>query len=349
MSNIGNLVDRVFREYLEPMDDVNSYTYISGAISSDVNEDGNPIQTTLSFEGNMLSTEEEDALDAGTIIEVGRELMYCKSLNAVTNEITVQRAVRGTSLQQHSAGDTLKISPVFPRQNVYDAVVDQIETLYPTLFAVETLTVTNKEGYTILGSYDTPGTYNYLVAPIKAISQYTQWDGNADSTSVQWRGVSVELVDLPNPYTYNDENGVERTITYNAGPNVVHALQTYGISSGFQVHVTFKKKFLDKDSYTYSGDIENTTLTSIGLQTEYEPIIMAGAAAQMLAGRDIPTATTSYITDQMAVQNFPVNSASNIRNSLLQYKQQLMQQARKDLRARYPEPVTINSIAYPSS
>ena len=29
---------------------------------------------------------------------------------------------------------------------------------------------------------------------------------------------------------------------------------------------------------------------------------MAGVAAQMIAGRDIPTATADYITDQMAVQ-----------------------------------------------
>ena len=341
MSNLGNLVDRTFREYLEPLDNLNSYTTLTTGINNS--------ETSIAFNGDLLSIEEEDALDAGTVIEIGRELMLCTDLNAVTNTITVVRGVRGTTAIEHTAGELIKIAPTFPRQNVFDAVVDQIETLYPTLFSVETLTVTNKEGYTILGSYDTPGTYNYLVAPIKAISQYTQWDGNADSTSVQWRGVSVELVDLPNPYTYNDENGVERTITYSAGPNVVHALQTYGISSGFQVHVTFKKKFLDKDSYTYVSDIEETTLTSIGLQTEYEPIIMAGVAAQLLAGRDIPTSTANYITDQMGVQNFPVNSASNIRNSLLQYKQQLIQQARKDLRARYPEPVTINSISYPSS
>ena len=341
MSNLGNLVDRTYREYLEPLDDLNSYTTLSTGISDS--------DTEVAFDGDLLSVEEEDALDAGTVIEIGRELMFATSLNAVTNTITVVRGARGTTATSHNSGDLIKIAPVFPRQNVFNAVVDQIETLYPTLFAVETLSFTNKEGYQIIGSYDTPGTYNYLVAPIKAISQYTQWDGNADSTSVQWRGVSVELVDLPNPFTYKDENGTERTITYTAGPNVVHALQTYGISSGFTVNVTFKKKFLDQDSYTYTGDIENTTVASIGLQTEYEPIIMAGVAAQMLAGRDIPSATADYITDQIAVQNYPVNSSSNIRNSLLQYQQQLLQQARKDLRARYPEPVTINSIAYPSS
>jgi len=73
---------------------------------------------------------------------------------------------------------------------------------------------------------------------------------------------------------------------------------------------------------------------------------MAGVAAQLISGRDIPAATAENITQSMQTQSFPVNSASSIRNSLLQYQRALIQQARKDLRARYPEPVTINKISY---
>ena len=91
------------------------------------------------------------------------------------------------------------------------------------------------------------------------------------------------------------------------------------------------------------------TLASVGLETEYEPIIMAGVAAQILAGRDIPSATAEYITESMSLTTFPVNSATSIRNSLLQYQQVLINQARKDLRARFPEPVTLNSVVYPSA
>ena len=73
---------------------------------------------------------------------------------------------------------------------------------------------------------------------------------------------------------------------------------------------------------------------------------MAGVAAQVMAGRDIPTATSDYITDQMSTTNFPVNSAANIRSSLLRYQGDLIEQARKDLRARYPEPVSLNKVTY---
>ena len=39
----------------------------------------------------IFSIEEEDALDAGAIVEVGQELMYTTALNATTNTITVKR------------------------------------------------------------------------------------------------------------------------------------------------------------------------------------------------------------------------------------------------------------------
>ncbi len=54
----------------------------------------------------------------------------------------------------------------------------------------------------------------------------------------------------------------------------------------------------------------------------------------------------NFISEQLSVQSFPVDSATRIRNSLLAYQRALIQQARKDLRARYPEPVTINNLSY---
>ena len=328
MSTIGNLVDRTYREYLEPMDDIVSYTTLSTGI--------NTTDTSVVFNGDLLSVEEEDALDAGAIIEIGQELMICTDLNAVTNTITVTRAARGTTADSHTAGDLIKIAPPFPRKNVFDAVCDQIKNLYPTLFATETKSVTSKVGYIPLsGAND-----NYLIAPLKAISQQTDFAANSDESGVIYRGVAVELIDLPNPFTYTDADGVSQTITYsNNGPNKVNAVQVYNVSSGHTVFVTFKKKFVEPTA-------ESDTLATVGLENEYEPIIMAGVAAQMMAGRDIPTATSDYITDQLSVSNFPVDSATRVRNSLLAYQRALLQQARKDLRARFPEPVTLNSINY---
>lgn len=333
-STIGDLVDRVFREYLEPADSVESYSYLTGGIDASA--------TTLGYAGDMFSVEEEDALDAGCIIEVGQELMFSTALNTVSNEITITRGARGTTAAEHLAGSIIKITPAFPRKNVFDAVSDQIKNLYPTLFAVETIELTASTGYKLLGTYGSDvDSYNYLVAPLKAISQYTDWQSGSDQTGLKYNGVAIEMIDLPNPFTWTDDTQTERTKTYTSGPSVVHAVQFVGVSAGHTVFITFKKKFIAPTS-------ETTTLASVGLETEYEPIIMAGVAAQMLVGKDIKQVDARYLTEQIAAQNYPVGSSNTISSSLLRYQQLLIQQARSNLRSKYPEPVQLNSILYPT-
>ena len=334
-TTVGGIVDRVFREYLEPADDLNSYTAIPAGAGF------NASATSISYNGDLLTQEEEDVMDVGTIIECEHELMYCTDVDITDNTVTVVRGTRGTTAAQHFKGSLVKIAPAFTRKAVFDSVSDQISNLYPTLYAVETVETTSGTGYTLLGSYDSPGTNNYLVTPIKAISQYTDWASGSDQTGLTFKGVGIEMIDLPNPFTYTDSDGEERTITYTVGPDVVHALQFAGIASGHTVYVTFKKKFVQPT-------LETDTLTTIGLQDEWEPIIMAGAAAQMLSGRDIPSATADFITDQLAVGTYPVGASSNIRNGLLSYQATLLEQAKKDLKARYPEPVALNQVTYPS-
>ena len=233
MSNIGNLVDRTFREYLEPMDDLVSYTTLSTGVNDSI--------TSIVFDGDMLSIEEEDTLDKGTIIEINQELMICTDLNAVTNTITVKRGMKGTTAAAHAAGDIIKISPPFPRKVVFDAVKDQMNNLFPTLFAVETQSVVASTGYTLLGAHDAPGTNNYLVSILSAISQYTDFATGSDSTGTIFQPVTSSLIELPNPFTFTDSDGVSRTITYTTGPSVVHAIQFSSIAQGHTVLVTFKK------------------------------------------------------------------------------------------------------------
>ena len=333
-ANIGDLVDRIYREYLEPVDSVETYSYLTSEIDASATE--------ISYDGNLFSVEEEDSLDAGAIIEVGQEIMYTTSLNNVSNTITVRRGQRGTTAATHLENSIIKIQPTFPRKNVYEAVVDQIKNLYPTLFATETIELTASTGYKLLGTHGTDGdTYNYLVTPLKAISQYTDWQSGSDQTGLKYNGVAIEMIDLPNPFVYTDDTSTERTKTYTTGPDVVHAVQFVGISAGHTVFVTFKKKFI-------APTAEANTLASIGLEEEYEPIVMTGVAAQLVAGKDISKLNTSYITEQLEASTNPVGSSSNIGNSLLRYQQLLIQQARSNLRSKYPEPVQLNSILYPT-
>ena len=75
-----------------------------------------------------------------------------------------------------------------------------------------------------------------------------------------------------------------------------------------------KKKFIEPTA-------ETDTLATIGLEDEYEPIIMAGVAAQMMAGRDIPTATADYISDQISVLTFLLTLQQELETLYLHIKE----------------------------
>ena len=101
-----------------------------------------------------------------------------------------------------------------------------------------------------------------------------------DSTISQFRGVSVELVDITNPFTYTNDAGasVNSYIFKWSFCSSCYAIVWY-ITAGKTIYVTFKKKFVAITN-------ESTTLASIGLENEYEPIVMAGVAAQLVAGKE---------------------------------------------------------------
>ena len=110
-TNIQGLIDRVYREYLEPMDDLQPYTLLTSGLTDSA--------TTVSFNGDLLTQEEEDIMEAGSVIEIGQELMLCKTLDTVNDQVEVVRGVRGTTATTHTSGDIMKIAPPFPRKNVF--------------------------------------------------------------------------------------------------------------------------------------------------------------------------------------------------------------------------------------
>jgi hypothetical protein len=66
-TTIKDLVDRVYREYLEPNDDIQSFSTLRTAITDTTT-------ATVAYEADYLTTEEEDAMGAGAFIEINQEL-----------------------------------------------------------------------------------------------------------------------------------------------------------------------------------------------------------------------------------------------------------------------------------
>ena len=298
MAAVSTLVDRIYRDFLNKPDDLSAFSRLDGAMSDS--------GTTLTYESGLFSSEEENLLGNGALVEVDQELMLVTDANTSTRTLTVSRGYAGTTAATHADETNIFINPTFPRKSVFDAVADNIVRLYPSLYNVTTTNVTS--------------TSTYAEVPASTVEVLTSYVQNASGE--QYTSAGIELLrDFP-PSTTNT------------------AVQFYNTSNGKTVHLVVKRKFVRPTSETV--DLATDCLIS----DEYEQIVMVGAVADIVGATDIDATTQEFITEKLAAENYPVGSGERLRNALLRLRSLLIDEARGNLRSLYPAPVSIMNINY---
>ena len=298
MAAVSTLVDRIYRDFLNKPDDLSAFSRLDGAIDNTT--------TTLIYEDGLLSSEEENLLDGGAIIEVNQELMLVTNIVSSTRTLTVSRGYSGTTADSHGDKTNIFINPTFPRKTVFDAVSDNISRLYPSLYNV---TTTNVVANT-----------TYQEVPASTVEILTSYVQNA--TGNQYTSAGIELLrDFP-PSSTNT------------------AVQFYNTTNGKTVHLVVKRKFVRPTDET--SDLETVCL----IPAEYEQIVMVGAVADIMGATDIDASTQEFITEKLAAESYPVGSGERLRNALLRLRSLLIDEARGNLRSLYPAPVSIMNINY---
>jgi hypothetical protein len=299
MAAVSTLIDRIYRDFLNKPDDLSAFSRLDGAISSTTS-------TSVVYESGLFSSEEENLLGSGALIEIGQELMLVTAANTSTRTLTVSRGYAGTTATTHADETNIFINPTFPRKSVYDAVSDNISRLYPSLYNVTTTNVTSNS--------------TYQEVPASTVEVLTSYVQNA--TGNQYTSAGIELLrDFP-PSSTNT------------------AVQFFNTSNGKTVHLVVKRKFVRPTDET--SDIESVCLVA----AEYEQIVMVGAVADIIGATDIDASTQEFITEKLAAESYPVGSGERLRNALLRLRSLLIDEARGNLRSLYPAPVSIMNINY---
>ena len=299
MAAVSTLVDRIYRDFLNKPDDLSAFSRLDGAMSDTTG-------TTLTYESGLFSSEEENLLGNGALVEVDQELMLVTAANTSTRTLTVSRGYAGTTAATHADNTNVFINPTFPRKSVFDAVADNIVRLYPSLYNVTTTNVTSNS--------------TYAEVPASTVEILTSYVQNASGE--QYTSAGIELLrDFP-PSTTNT------------------AVQFYNTSNGKTVHLVVKRKFVRPTSETV--DLATDCLIS----DEYEQIVMVGAVADIVGATDIDASTQEFITEKLAAESYPVGSGERLRNALLRLRSLLIDEARGNLRSLYPAPVSIMNINY---
>lgn len=101
-------------------------------------------------------------------------------------------------------------------------------------------------------------------------------------------------------------------------PNGVIQLPEGGLSDGYLVY---------KATFT-RPTAENQELASLGVTDRtWHRVIIVGALAQVIGGRDMPRMSIEFITKALETQDIPVGTASSLRRALMQFHNELLQQA----------------------
>ena len=298
MAAVSTLIDRIYRDFLNKPDDLSAFSRLEGGINDSV--------TSLSYEAGLFSSEEENLLGNGALIEIDQELMLVTAANTSTRTLTVSRGYAGTTAAAHSDEANLYINPTFPRKSVFDAVADNISRLYPSLYNITTTNVTSNS--------------TYAEVPATTVSIVNSWVQNASGD--QYTSAGIELLTNFPPSSTNT------------------AVQFSNTANGKTVYLVVKRKFGRPTAET--DDLS----TACFLEDSYHQIVMIGAVADIMGATDVDASTQEFITEKLSAENYPIGSGERLRNALLRLRSLLIDEARGDLRSLYPQAVAIGNINY---
>lgn len=80
---------------------------------------------------------------------------------------------------------------------------------------------------------------------------------------------------------------------------------------------------------------ESDTLESLGMDERWTSIVMAGAAADLMAGRDISASHAEWVKNVLEAENIRVGTRMSIAGGLRQYRGILLNDAKKEMRGEY--------------
>ncbi len=81
--------------------------------------------------------------------------------------------------------------------------------------------------------------------------------------------------------------------------------------------------------------LETEELIDLGVDDAWVNILMAGVAADLFAGRDLPASHVEWVGGVLQAENIPVGTRSQLSVGLARYRELLMDRAMKEMRAEY--------------
>jgi len=263
-------------------------------------------ETTVSMTYDL-----SNALRMGAMLSIGTELMRVVNINSAAKTVDVIRGFMDTEPEAHALGDEIQINPRFTRFDIFDGIIQEIDSWEPDLFRIVDLTwetTNDSEGVEVpVAQADAIG-----VAYVRR-----NWD---DDDNAVWP-----------EYRYDLHRGMTSMLTPTEG-------------SGLYI------RFTDNLGYAYDGDIiagvaipydsttvtEDVDLVSIGITRSMIELIELGVKSRLMADEEIGHSQRGAQDEPRRNQDVQPGEAMSVAQIMLQrYERRRSLEVRR-LRTRYP-------------
>jgi hypothetical protein len=119
---------------------------------------------TTAVDTTFILEDELKGLGAGSLLSLGTELVYVRSVDAQLKTALVRRGFRGTALAIHAIGDMCEVNPRFPRHMITRAIETEIRS-WPEnlLFQVAAFEISTSLGTRNYDATGLPANFKYLL------------------------------------------------------------------------------------------------------------------------------------------------------------------------------------------
>lgn len=301
MPTLQNLIDRVRQELSGFSQNQQQFTALGVNITN----------TQTSF-----NVADATQISRGTIEVDNQELMLVQSVDLPTNTITISSFGRGynsTTANSHLAGAKIENSPIWPTVRITEAVNDAIRSVYPQLWAVNTVSIPK---ISVVYEYGLPADAEEIVSvQYQLIGPSHVW-----RFARNWRFV-----------------GQANTLTGELGSSGKALFIGDDIVPGRQIWVTYRKEPTELVNLT--DDFASVT----GLPSTAQDVIVYGACMKLSPQLEGPRLSISSVEASERAQYVQPGSASKVSQYYGQlYLQRLEQEAGK-LRDKFQVPSHFDS------
>ena len=239
-------------------------------------------------------------------IQIDDEIVFVHTTDNVANTLTLSpwgRAQRGTTAAAHSSNAKVTVSPLFPRQEIKNAINDTINAMYPSVFAI--------------GSYD----FDYVAA---------RYSYSIPAAVENILSITYSIVGPSKEWFPARGWQLDRTADTDAFSNGKSVSIYSEIVPGQTVHVVYSKRptLLTNDSDDYE--------TVTGLPSYSEDVVIYGAAFRMISFLDPSRLGPQSAAADMLDGVRPTGSGQNTARFLYNIYQQRLNEVADNQRRQHP-------------